>query len=209
MKIGKYPVKHTFKVARIVADVLSLGLVVLIVSATVTFFDTYDQFYSLFDTTNPNALNMLIENDPHYQWKQWLALIFPVLAAVVLIVYVVLLLKNHKFSRYAVTKRNAQRCYDAYAFGVSLAKIPALLIVFDLMCITQDKLLLSVNGFSWFSWLTILSLLMIAITIRYTMGRLAHITAKSAETNSDTVKVKAVVAEKTEDNKTEDNKEES
>lgn len=208
MKIGKYPVKHTFKVARIVADVLSLGLVVLIVSATVTFFDTYDQFYSLFDTTNPNALNALIENDPHYQWKQWLALIFPVLAVIVLAVYVVLLLKNHKLSRYAVTKRNAQRCYDAYAFGVSLVKIPVLLIVFDLMCIAQDKLLLSVNGFSWFSWLTILSLLMIVIIVRYTMVRLSHITAKSAEASTDTVKVKAVV-KKTEDEKINDNKEES
>jgi len=210
MKIGKYPVKHTYKVARIISDVLSLGLVVLIVSATFAFLESYKHFYSLIDINNEAALEALRQNNPDYEWQQWLSLIFPVLAVAVLAVYIVLVLKSHKLSRYDVNKRNAQKCYDAYAFGASLCKIPALLIVFDIMCIVQDKLLMSAYGFSWFSWLTLLSVLMIAIIVRYTMHRLAHITAKPAAVSSDAVKVKAVaVSSKPEDSdKKEDNKEE-
>lgn len=209
MKIGKYPVKHTYKVARIVSDVLSLGLVVLIVSATFAFLESYEHFYSLIDTSNEAALEALRQNDPDYEWRQWLSLIFPVLAVAVLVAYIVLVLKSHKLSRYDVNKRNAQRCYDAYAFGASLCKIPVLLIVFDIMCIVQDKLLMSAYGFSWFSWLTLLSLLMIAMIVRYTMHRLAHITAKPAAVSSNAVKVKAVAVsskfEASDENK--DNKE--
>lgn len=211
MKIGKYPVKHTYRVPRIIADVLSLGLVVLIVSATLTFFGSYEEFYSMFDTSNQTAMETLLQNDPNYEWKQWLALIFPALALAVLAVYIVLVLKSHKLSRFDVNKRNAQRCYDAYAFGASLCKIPALMIVFDMMCIAQDKLLMSMYGLSWFSWLTLLCVLLIAIIVRYTMHRLAGITAKPAAAKSDAVQVKAVIAKK-EDNgsaeKTEENKEE-
>lgn len=204
MKIGKYPVKHTYKVSRIVADVISLGLVVLIVSSTISFFQRYDEFYSLIDTSNPEVLATLTANDPNYQWKQWLALIFPVLAVGILTAYIVLVLKSHKFSRYAVTKRNAQDCYDALAFCASLCKIPALVIVFDIMCIAQDKLLPQ-YGFSWFSWSVILYALLIAILIRYTSHRIATITAKPEKTESNTIKVKAVAVSEKKDTASKDN----
>lgn len=211
MKIGKYPVKHTYRVPRIIADVLSLGLVVLIVSATISFFGSYEEFYAMFDTSNQTAMETLLKNDPNYEWKQYLAWIFPALALVVLIVYIVLVLKSHKLARYDVNKRNAQKCYDAYAFGASLCKIPALMIVFDMMCVAQDKLLMSMYGLSWFSWLTLLCALLIAIIVRYTAHRLAYITAKPQAARSETVQVKSVIAKK-EDNssaeKTDENKEE-
>ncbi len=41
MKIGKYPVKPSFRVARVVSDVLSLGIAVLIFSVTVNFITQY------------------------------------------------------------------------------------------------------------------------------------------------------------------------
>ena len=211
MKIGKYPVKHTYRLPRIIADVLSLGFVVLIVSATFSFFQTYEDFYSMFDTNNSTAMETLLKNDPNYEWKQHLAWIFPALAIAVLIVYIVLVLKSHRLSRFSVNKRNAQRCYDAYAFGASLCKIPALMIVFDMMCIVQDKLLMSMYGLSWFSWLTLLCVVLIMIIVRYTMHRLAGITAKPKAAKSDAVQVKAVIANKDDNNaaeKADDNKEE-
>ncbi len=179
-----------------IADVLSLGLVVLIVSATFTFFKNYEDFYSMFDMNNPAAVETLLKNDPNYEWKQHLAWIFPVLALAVLVVYIVLVLKSHKLSSYDVNKRNAQNCYDAYAFGVSLCKIPALMIVFDMMCVAQDKLLNSMFGLTWFSWLTLLCVVLILIIIRYTSHRLVSITAKPQTAKSDAVQVKAVVAKK-------------
>ena len=211
MKIGKYPVKHTYKLPRIIADVLSLGFVVLIVSATFNFFKTYEDFYSLFDTNNPTAMETLLKNDPNYEWKQNLAWIFPALALVVLVAYIVLVLKSHRLARFSVNKRNAQKCYDAYAFGASLCKIPALMIVFDMMCIAQDKLLMSMYGLSWFSWLTLLCVMLILIIVRYTMHRLVSITAKPQAAKSDAVQVKAVIAKKDDNDSaenTDDNKEE-
>lgn len=212
MKIGKYPVKHTYKVPRIIADVLSLGFVVLIVSATFSFFRSYEDFYSMFDTNNPVAMETLIKNDPNYEWKQHLAWIFPALAIAVMIAYIVLVLKNHKLSSFDVNKRNAQRCYDAYAFGASLCKIPALMIVFDMMCVAHDKLLNSMFGLSWFSWLTLLCVVLIMIIVRYTMHRLVSITAKPQAVKSDAVQVKAVIAKKDDNDsaeKSDDNKEET
>ncbi len=207
MKIGKYPVKHTYRIPRMIADVLSLGLVVLIVSATINFFGSYADFYAMFDTNNPTAMEALLKNDPNYEWKQYLAWIFPALALVILVVYIVLVLKSHKLSSFDVNKRNAQKCYDAYAFGASLCKIPALMIVFDMMCIAQDKLLNSMFGLSWFSWLTLLCVMLILIIIRYTAHRLVSITAKPQTASSDTVQVKAVIAkkeDKAEENTTEE-----
>ncbi len=196
MKIGKYPVKHSYRVARIVADVLSLGLVVLIVSSALNFMVDYVELYSRIDTTNETAMQTMLQNDPNYQWKHLLVLIFPALAVIVPVVYAVLVLKSHKLSRYDINKRNAQQCYDAYAFGVSLIKLPALMIVFDFMCTFSYKVILPVDGVSWFSWLTVLCALIIAIIVRYTMHRLEAITRKPAAVKSDAVKVKAVVSSK-------------
>lgn len=200
MKIGKYPVKHTYKVSRIVADVLSLGIAVLIVSATFGFLQSYADFYNRIDLSDSAVAETLIKNDPNYEWKQYISLIFPLLAAAVFAVYLVLVLKSHQLRGFDINKRNAQRCYDAYAFGASLVKLPALMIVFDYMVIVQDKLLSGYyGGLSWFSWLTVLCVLLILIAVRYTMHRLQRVTAKpqTAE-ESSAIKVKAVAADREE-----------
>ncbi len=204
MKIGKYPVKHTYSIPRLVADVLSLGIAVFIVSATIQFFRQYEGFLDSVALITDEARETMLANDPNYEWKQWLALIFPVLALAVFIVYIVLVLKSHKLARYNVTKRNAQQCCDAYTFCVSLAKLPVLIIVADLMAIAHDKLLPR-YGFGWFSWATLLYAVIIAIIIRYTMHRLSKITAEKpapSSTDSGAVRIKAVISD---ENKTESN----
>ncbi|MGN0687228.1 MAG: hypothetical protein ACI4KA_03880 [Oscillospiraceae bacterium] len=176
MKIGKYPVKHTYSIARIIADVLSLGIAALIVSATVNFFMRYDTFLGSIMTITDEAKEAMLSNDPYYLTKQWLALIFPALMLGVFIAYTVLVLKSHKFSRYNVTKKTAQQCSDVYKFCASLCKIPALIIIADIMAITHDKLLPQ-YGFGWFSWTVLLYALIMAIFIRFTMHRLEKITS--------------------------------
>ena len=197
MKIGKYPVKHTYSIARLVADVISLALVVLMVSSVVSFFEAYDSFYSSMALMSDTALETLLANDPNYQWKQWLIMIFPALMLAVLAAYIVYSLKSHKLSRYNVTKKNAQQCSNACTFCASLVKIPVQVIIIDYMMITQDKLIW--DKLSWFSITSLLYLLIIAIIVRYTMHRLDRITAeKPAEDNRDTIKVKAVAVKKNE-----------
>lgn len=196
MKIGKYPVKHTYSIPRLIADVISLGIAVLIVSATVSFLQRYDNVYSSMLLMGDTAAQTLRANDPNYEWKQWLSLIFPVLMAAVFAVYIVLVLKSHKFSRFNVTKRTAQQCCDIYTFCVSLVKIPVLIIIADIMAIAHDKLLPQ-YGFGWFSWATVLYAVIIAIIIRYTIHKIEKLTAeKPAEDNSEVIRIKAVVTEK-------------
>lgn len=205
MKIGKYPVKHSYKIARLVADVLSLGLAVMIVSVTVMFFQQYQGFIDQFMLLTDEAVAALLENNPNYEWKQWLALIFPALMLAVFIVYIVLVCKNHKLERWNVTKLTAQKCYDTYAFCVSLCKLPVLVIIINIMCVAHDKLLpVQVYGYEWLSVDTILPIalygIILAVIIRWTMHRLTQITAKPEKTDSTAVKVRAVAAQKNEDN---------
>lgn len=205
MKIGKYPVKHSYNISRLVADVLSLGLAVMIVSATVMFFQQYQGFIDQFMLLTDEAMEALKANNPNYEWKQWLALIFPVLTLAVFVVYIVLVCKSHKLERFKATKLTAQKCYDTYAFCVSLCKLPVLVIIINIMCVAHDKLLpVQIYGYEWLSVDTILPIalygILMAIVIRWTMHRLAKITAKPEKTDSTAVKVKAVAAPKNKDN---------
>lgn len=197
MKVGKYPVKHTYKIPRLIADVISLGLVVLIVSATVTFFGDYEAQLDILRIGQDNVETIVQNHDPSIAWRQWTALIFPALAVITLALYLILTLKSHSFKRFNITKRNAQQCYDEFAFCVSLCKLPVLIIIFDIMCIAQDKLLpFPKYGFSWFSWSIILYGLIIAIIIRFTLHRLNSITAVTEAPRSDVIRVKAVTKAK-------------
>lgn len=208
MKIGKYPVKFSYKIPRLIADVFSLALAVLIVSVTVSFFQQYDML--LYDIIGAANVDKIVSTeDPTLVWRKWIALIFPLLTAGIIAAYLILTLKSHSFSRWQVTKRTAQKCYDTYAFCVSLCKIPALLAVFDVMYIVHNTLL-GVKV-SLFSFQLILDVVMIAIIIRFTMHRITSITAVAEKAPSHTVRVRAVAAEKendTNDNSS-DNKEEA
>lgn len=194
MKVGKYPVKHSYKIARLISDVFSLGIAVVIVSVTVGFFRQYNALLDQMRIGNDNVESIVQNFDSSIVWRQWLALIFPALVLAIFAAYLILTLKSHKFSRWQVTKLTAQECYDTFAFCVSLCKIPALLAVFDVMYIVHNKLLFM--NVSWFSLQVLLDAVMIAIIIRFTMHRLDSITAKPEKKDNGTVKVRAVVVEK-------------
>lgn len=141
MKIGKYPVKHSYKVARIVSDVFSLGLAVFICSVEYMFMTVYSD--TLTSYIGEENLAKFTEIDPSLPWKHWLTLIFPAAVLAVFAVYVILTLTSHKLSGLNITKRNAQKIYDMYALCVSLCKIPALMFISEMMIITHNKMLLS------------------------------------------------------------------
>lgn len=195
MKIGKYPVKFSYKIPRLISDVFSLAVAVMIVTTTVSFFQQYDYF--LYDVIGQENVETIIANeDPALVIRQWIALIFPILTAGVFAAYLILTLTDRRFRRWEVTKRNAQSCYDAYAFCVSLCKIPALLAIFDIMYIVHNVLLYI--EVSLFSIQVLLDAVMIAIIIRFTMHRLSNITAKTGSAPSEAIRVRAVAAPKTE-----------
>ncbi len=202
MKIGKYPVKRTYKIAQLICDILSLGFVVMIVSLTIGFIDEYQELLAALGAEH--IANIAQTKDATIEWRHWLSLICPLLAVAVIAVYIVLILKSHKFSRYSVTKLTAQKCYETYAFFVSICKLPLLIIIIDYTMIIHDKLRLApLYDFGWFSATSLLYLLILAIIIRYGMHRISKITEKSAPTTSDSIKVRAVVKKESDENKEE------
>ena len=192
MKISKYPVKHSYKLARIISDVLSLAVAVVILNTTRIFFENYKKA----SIVTPEKLVELAKE----QGIWWLvnrhkfAWIFPALVLVIFAVYLILVLKNHKFEKYDVTKQSAQAVYDWYAFAVSLCKLPLLMGVFDMMYIFHQRMMF--NKVSLFSVQVVLDILIIVIIIRLSVHRIRALTktakpAKAAESGG----VKAKLAD--------------
>lgn len=190
MKIGKYPVKHTYKIPRLISDVFSVGLAVFICSVEYMFLTVYED--TLVRYIGEEQLQALSQADSSIGWKHWTTLIFPALVLAVFAVYIFLVLKSHRFSSLNITKRNAQKVYDMYALCASLCKIPALMLISEMMMITQNKLLMSEE--SWFTIQLVLDLFIIVLLISFFRRMILRFTAPVESTaNSGAIKVKAVV----------------
>lgn len=191
MKIGKYPVKHSYKLARIISDVLSLGIAYLILNATLNFFPQYKQTINRIGNAN---FDIVKQYRYWLAYRQYFAWIFPALVLGIFAAYLILVLKNHKFAKYNVTKQSAQAVYDWYAFAVSLCKIPLLMSVFDMMYIFHQRMMF--NKVSLFSALSVLCAMIIVIIIRLSIHRIRALTktekpAKTVESGG----VKAKIAD--------------
>ncbi len=159
MIIGKITVRRSYKLSRMICDIISLGGTAVIVYMTLVF-------------TNSAGLE---------EGRAALSLIFPALCAAVLAAYAVLTLKDHAFKKYNITKKNAQDIYDWYAFSVSLIKLPALLIIFESMLTYQEiSLGISVN---LLNFRIILYILLIAIIIRMAVHRIQALSQKEKDTD--------------------------
>lgn len=197
MKIGKYPVRHTYRIPQLISDVLSLGGVVLVFSAAMNFLAEYSMLLSRLGESN--VLLIVQNEDKWFATKQYFAWIFPALSILLLVGYAIWCLVSHPLKNYSVTKRTAQGCRDILCFSASVIKIPALMMIFDAFYIYRQRML-GINE-SFISVLSILCILIIAIIVRLCVHRLRNLTAATgsaeAEVSSDLpVKVKIRPAEK-------------
>lgn len=192
MKIGKYPVKHSYKIPRLITDVFSVGLAIFILSVEYMFMTLYEENLR---TNIGENIDKLAQADPTIGWKHWITLIFPVAVLAVFAVYLVLVLTSHRMSRLNITKRNAQKVRDLYALCVSLCKIPALMFISEMMMITHNKMLMSDEG--WFSVQLVLDLVVIALLICVFRNLMIKATEPVQSAEENTVHVRAVVKEET------------
>ncbi len=192
MKIGKYPVKHSYKIPRLITDVFSVGLAIFILSVEYMFMTLYEE--NLHTNIGEN-IDKLAQADPTIVWKHWITLIFPAAVLAVFAVYLVLVLTSHRMSRLNITKRNAQKVRDLYALCVSLCKIPALMFISEMMMITHNKMLMSDEG--WFSVQLVLDLVVIALLICVFRNLMIKATEPVQSAEENTVHVRAVVKEET------------
>ncbi len=193
MKIGKYPVKCSFRISRIVSDLLSLGIAVLIFSVTISFITQYRAMLRQIGAEGVSD----IENNyiGAFSWSYWLSLIFPALVTGVFAAYLILTLTSRKLEKFNITKRNAQDVYDWYAFCVSLCKIPIFMGLFDIMYIFQRRML--GENISLFSMQILLDIVIVTIIIRFTVHRIRKITeTKDSVKSADDSVVKVRVVDK-------------
>ncbi len=192
MKIGKYPVKHSYKIPRLITDVFSVGLAIFILSVEYMFMTVYEENLR---TNIGENIDKLAQADPTIGWKHWITLIFPAAVLAVFAVYLVLVLTSHRMSRLNITKRNAQKVRNLYALCVSLCKIPALMFISEMMMITHNKMLMSDEG--WFSVQLVLDLAVIALLICVFRNLMIKATEPVQSAEENTVHVRAVVKEET------------
>lgn len=192
MKIGKYPVKHSYKIPRLITDVFSVGLAIFILSVEYMFMTLYEENLR---TNIGENIDKLAQADPTIGWKHWITLIFPAAVLAVFAVYLVLVLTSHRMSRLNITKHNAQKVRDLYALCVSLCKIPALMFISEMMMITHNKMLMSDEG--WFSVQLVLDLVVIALLICVFRNLMIKATEPVQSAEENTVHVRAVVKEET------------
>lgn len=199
MKIGKFPVKHSYKPARIISDALSLIPAYVIVSSTLHFFSLYKVTVNeiLREAWLNGDMRLFYKYEESLAYRQYSAWVFPALLAVVIAVYLILTLKSHAFARYNITKRNAQAVYDWYAFAVSLCKLPIMLALLDAMYIVHQRLMF--NPVSVFSVQMILYVVMVVIIIRLSVHRIKALT-KPAAKKEESGGVKARIVEEEPEN---------
>lgn len=171
MKIADIPIKHTYKPARIISDVLSLAVAAVIITATVNFFPLYKDTINKLGNTD---LQFVIKYGYSLVYRRYFALAFPIAVGIIFAVYLILVLKNHGMKRLKITKDNAQAVGEWYMFSASLCKLPLLMIVFELMYMTQQILLFKPAGLPIVQ-LLLYSMLFIII-IRMSMHRLSSLT---------------------------------
>lgn len=173
MKIGNVEIKRTYRPARIVCDVISLALVVVIVIL---------------------AINQIVTTY-RFLWGKGivLSLLFPLAGVGMCVVYTVLVLKGAKFKRYNITKQNAQSVYDWWAFALALVKLPLLMALIEGEFIYSEW---AAEGHAGFSLIIVLYLLLAVIIIRLMLHRIKTLTAvKKAESGDSAVKVKVKIAD--------------
>lgn len=198
MKIGKYPVKHSYKIPRLISDVLSVGFAAVIFSASLGFLDEYALLLMRMGEEN---VALIVENENAlFASQQYFVWIFPALAVSIMIGYAAASFASYKLKKYAVTKLNAQSCRDVVLFAASVIKLPALMIVFDALYIFRQHMF-GIDE-SFISPLSLLCILIIAIISRLTAHRLRLMTADTDKSPAEEaaedapVKVKIRPAEK-------------
>lgn len=175
MKIGNYTVKYYFKPARIICDVISLGMIVFSVISAAGF-----------ASEHPEIQLEAMKIDFITLW------LFPALCAVILAVYIMVTLGSRSFGKYNVTKDNAQSVFDWYVFAVSLCKLPLLVSAIEGELI-YEEILLGVER-SFFSVTYILCLLVFVIIIRLSVHRITSLT-KTDNNKNGAVFIRSDVSE--------------
>ena len=171
-QIGNVEIKRTYRPVRIVCDVITL--VLLIIIGKIGFDLTFTAKF--------------------LGWTGLLApLAFPAVGIALCVIYIKLSFRSMKFGRLKITKQNAQKVYDWWTFTMSLVKIPLLLALFNGEFIYRDW---AGTGESSINITIFIDVLFAAIIIWFAVRRMKAICeVKQPEKTDSAVKVKVKIAD--------------
>lgn len=170
MKVGKFKVKRNYQIAQMVLDTLAVIIMIVIVRGVLSFGDFIDEKNALVKASNNSVTGLVV-----WQWN----LIWILIAAAVIAVSLVMIYRPRKMpKKYIVNEENAQKYSDIVITAITCVRIPALLAVFEGMCIHQSIMTRQYNVFT----LQIpLDILLAVIIIRFSIHRIKAIQPKKEE----------------------------
>lgn len=172
MKIGNYKIKHHYTIIRLMLDLVSAGLLYLIVQTLFSLIIAVNEVNVKFLNSSANAQGVTLS------WYS--GLIFPVIAVSLVVVSLIFTFKNRRIpKRYFLNENTAQKYYDIIIISTGLIRIIALLGIFDIFYI-QSMLILKLGG-GFLSVQVICDIILIIIIIRFTMYRISALSKKEAD----------------------------
>lgn len=179
-QIGGFEVTRTHRPARMICDVITLVMIIIIIKLGIDLAYYTAKFLG--------AMGLIVP------------LSFPAAGIALCAVYIKLSLSGLKFGRLKITKQNAQKIYDWWTFSMALIKIPLLMAMFEGIYIFREW---AAVGKSTISVIPLILYVLTAAAITWfsvrRMRRLCEV--KKPVKNDSAVKVKAKIADDENKNK--------
>lgn len=178
-QIGGIEIKRTYRPSRIICDVISLVMIVMITKLGINMAYYTAKFLGVMGLLVPLA--------------------FPAAGIALCVAYVKLSFRGMKFGRLKIPKQNAQKIYNWWTFSMALIKIPLLMAMFEGIYIFREWAALGESKVSIIP--LILYVLIAAAVIWFSVrrtGKLCEV-KKEPKKSNPSVKVKVKVVD--DDNK--------
>lgn len=171
MKVGEFKVKRNYLIAQMVLDAVALIIIFVIGKCIFSFGQFIEQQNKLIHNSNSQVTGLVV-----WQWNIiWLVIAAAVAAVSLFMIY----LPRKMPKKYIVNNENAQKYSDIVITAITCVRIPALLAVFEGMCIHQSIMMRNYDGI--FTLQIPMDILVSIIIIRFSIRRVKAIQPKKEE----------------------------
>lgn len=171
MKVGEYKVKRNYLIAQMVLDAVAVIIMIVICQGVFAFGDFIEEKNALIHSSNNEVTGLVV-----WQWN----IVWIVIAAVVIIASLLMIYLPKKMpKKYIVNESNVQKYSDIVITAITCVRIPALLAVFEGMCIHQSVMRRMYEGI--FTLQIPLDILLAVIIIRFSIHRVRIIQPEKEE----------------------------
>lgn len=171
MKVGNFKVKRNYQIAQMVLDAFAAIIFIVIVQGVVSFGRFIDEQNRLIHSVSAKTQGLIV-----WQWNIiWIIIAVGVIAASLLMIY----MPRKMPKKYIITQKNVQKYSDIMITAITCVRIPALLAVFEGMCMQQSVMIGNTDGI--FTLQIPLDILLSVIIVRFSVHRIRILQPKPEE----------------------------